>query len=52
MARSGDSGVGMVVPVEDVASKGHKSVVVGQLNCELMFVGLAEQVKPATRDLR
>ena len=33
---------GDVVLVEDVASKGHKSVVVGQSNCEFMFVGLAE----------
>ena len=33
---------GDVVLVEDVASEGHKSVFVGQSNCELMFVELAE----------
>ena len=33
---------GDVVLADDVASKGHKSVVVGQTNAELMMVELAE----------
>ena len=35
-------GPGDVVLLDDLASKGHQSIVVGQPDCEFMFVGLAD----------
>ena len=35
-------GPGDVALLDDLASKGHKSVAVGRSDCEIMFVGLAE----------
>ena len=31
-----------VAPLDNLASKGHKSVAVGQSDCEIIFVGLGE----------
>ena len=35
-------GPGDVVLIDDLASKGHKSVAVGGSDCEIIYVGLAE----------